>query len=90
MKKNLLFQALIKFSCGLILLGLLLFLPAGTLRYPGAWRLFGLLFIPMLLFGIVLFFKVPDLLKKRLNDKESSGVQKTVILLSAVQFLAWS
>ena len=88
MKKKLLFQAFIKFSLGLLLLGLLLFLPAGTIRYPGAWRLFALLFIPMFLFGIVLFFKAPDLLKKRLNDKESSGVQKTVILLSALEFLA--
>ena len=88
MKKKLLAQALIKFTAGLILLGVLLFLPAGTFRFPGAWRLFALLFIPMFVFGAVLLWRAPGLLKKRLNDKESSGVQKTVILSSGLEFLA--
>ena len=86
MKNKLLTDALLKFFSGLILLGLLLFLPAGTMAYAGAWRLMAILFIPMLIFGTVLFLKNPALLKKRLNDKESSSVQKTVILLSALEF----
>ncbi len=88
MKKELIRNALVKFLSGLFLMGMLLFLPAGTIRFPGAWRLTALLFIPMLIFGIVLFAKAPELLKKRLNSKESSGVQKQVILLSALEFLA--
>ncbi len=88
MKKELLRNALVKFLSGLFLMGLLLFLPAGTIRFAGAWRLIALLFVPMLIFGIVLFAKAPELLKKRLNSRESSGVQKQVILLSALEFLA--
>lgn len=88
MKKELLLSALTKFLGGLVLLGLLLFIPAGTFRFPGAWRLMAILFIPMLLFGIVLFAKAPELLKKRLNDRESSPVQKRVILFSALEFIA--
>lgn len=87
LKKELLLEACAKFFCGLLLTGLLLFLPAGSFRFPGAWRLIGLLFLPMLLFGIVLLVKAPGLLKKRLNDRESSEVQKTVVLLSALEFL---
>ena len=85
---TLLVNALIKFLSGLVILSLLLFLPAGTINFPGAWRLIALLFIPMFVFGIVLYIKSPALLEKRLNNKESSNVQKNVILLSGLEFIA--
>jgi len=83
---KLLFSALTKFLIGLGLVGLLLFLPAGSLSYPGAWRLIALLFIPMLLLGIVLYCKAPELLKKRLNAKEKEKTQRGVIGLSGLLF----
>lgn len=85
--RKLLIQAALKFFGGLLLMGILLFLPAGTVRYAGAWRLMGLLFLPMLLVGAVLLAKAPDLLRKRLNDRESEGEQRTVIGLSALEFI---
>ncbi len=88
MDGDLLRKALIRFFGGVILLGLLLFLPAGTLRYGRAWLLMGVLFIPMLGAGIVMKVKAPDLLRKRLNMKEEQGEQKTVILLSGLMFAA--
>ncbi len=84
---KLLIDALIKFISGFILLSLLLFLPAGTIRFPGAWRFMALLFIPMLALGIVLYVKEPELLKKRLSSKESSDVQKKVLAISAIEFI---
>lgn len=87
MNIKLLFSALSKFVCGILLLGILLFLPANTIYFPGAWRFIGLLFIPMFIFGIVLFIKAPKLLEKRLNSKESSNVQKKVLLFSALEFI---
>lgn len=88
MTKGLFWQAMLKFFCGLLLVGALLFLPAGTLDYWQAWLLLGVLFIPMFAAGIVMMFKSPELLKKRLNAKEEQGEQKTVILLSGLMFLA--
>ncbi|MCQ4022387.1 MULTISPECIES: isoprenylcysteine carboxylmethyltransferase family protein [unclassified Ruminococcus] len=85
--RKLIIQAVAKFLCGLLLIGVLLFLPAGTVRYAGAWRLIGLLFVPMLLVGVLLLIKAPGLLQKRLNDRESEGEQKTVIALSALEFI---
>ena len=85
---KLLLQALIKYLCGVILTGLLLFLPAGTFRYPGAWMFMGLLFLPMLILGAVLLTKAPDLLTKRLNHREKENTQKGVVGLSALAFLA--
>ena len=85
---TLLVNALIKFFSGLVILSLLLFLPAGTINFPGAWRLIALLFIPMFIFGLVLYIKSPALLEKRLNNKESSNVQKNVILLSGLELMA--
>lgn len=85
---KLLAQALIKFLSALILVGLLLFLPTGTWAYPGGWLFSGLLFIPMLIFGILLFWKAPELLKKRLNTKETQKDQVLVIILSGVLFVA--
>ena len=84
---KLLISALIKFILGLVLVGLLLFLPAGTLQYPAAWRLLGLLFVPMLLAGIVLFCKKPELLEKRLRSKEKLKEQGLVIKLSGLMFV---
>lgn len=74
--------------CGILVLGLLLFLPAGTIHYPGAQRLLALLFVPMFLMGVVLFFKAPDLLRKRLQRKEKQAAQRGVIGASALMFLA--
>ena len=80
-------NALSKFAIGLILVGLLLFLPAGTFTYFGGWLFIGLLFIPMLFLGAVLLIKAPDLLKKRLNHKEKEKTQQGVVALSALLFL---
>lgn len=85
---KLLISALTKLIAGLVLVGLLLFLPAGTLHYAGAWRFLALLFIPMLLMGVVMLCKAPDLLKKRLNGKEKQATQKGVIALSGLMFPA--
>ena len=83
---KLLCDALIKFMFGIVLLGAMLFLPAWTLNYPHAWLFLGVLFVPMLVMGIVLFFKAPELLRKRLNEKESEKTQKGVIALSGLIF----
>ena len=84
---KLLINALTKFICGLILVGLLLFLPAGTFNYPNAWLFVGILFVPMIFLGIVLFAKAPELLKKRLDTKEKESTQKGVVAFSALIFL---
>ena len=81
-------QALTKFSAGLLAFGVLLFLPAGTFRYPQGWLLTGILFVPMFAAGLVMMKKNPDLLRKRLNAKEEESEQKTVILFSGIMFLA--
>lgn len=81
-------HALLKFLCGLLLVGLLLFLPAGTLAYGGGWLFIALLFIPVLLLGAVLMLKAPALLQKRLNGREQAAAQKGVVGASAVIFLA--
>jgi protein-S-isoprenylcysteine O-methyltransferase Ste14 len=81
-------NALSKFSIGLVLVGLLLFLPAGTFAYFGGWLFIGLLFIPMLFLGVVLLLKAPELLKKRLNHKEKEKTQQGVVALSALLFVA--
>ena len=87
MDKTLLRQAMIKFFSGVLLVGLLLFLPAGTLYFRRAWLLMGILFIPMFLAGLVMLFKSPELLRRRLKAKESEGEQRTVIALSGLMFL---
>ena len=88
MKKDLLFQALTKFFLGVILLGALLFIPAGSFRYWQGWLLMGILFVPMFVAGLVLMAKNPDLLQKRLNAKEKESEQKTVVALSGLLFIA--
>ena len=87
MTRKLLIQALIKFFSGLIIVGLLLFLPAGSFKFYNAWLFIGLLFIPMFIAGIILMFVNPDLLKRRLEAKEKEKEQKGVILGSAIMFL---
>lgn len=81
-------NALSKALLGLILFGAMLFLPAWTLSYPGAWLLIALLFVPMLILGTVLAVKAPALLKKRLDHKEKQATQKGVIAFSGLLFLA--
>lgn len=85
---KLLLNALIKFIAGIVLLGLLLFLPAGTVHYYGGWLFIGLLFVPMLIMGIALFIKSPALLEKRLDGKEKEKAQKGVVALSGLMFPA--
>lgn len=87
-KLKLLFSAIIKFSFGIIFVGLLLFLPAKTFHFFNAWLFIGLLFIPMFILGIFLFIKSPELLEKRLNAKEKENTQKGVVGFSAILFLA--
>ena len=87
MDKKLLLQALTKFLFGLIIVCLLLFIPAGSINYFNGWLFIALLFIPMFIAGIVLFIKSPNLLKKRLNSKETEDEQKIVILISGIMFL---
>ncbi len=85
---KLLVNALTKYICGLLLVGLLIFLPAGTLAYPCGWLLMGLLFGPMLIAGFVMLFKSPEFLKKRLDAKEKQGTQKGVVACSGLMFIA--
>lgn len=87
MDKRLLGQALLKFTLGFFLVALLLFVPAGTLDYPNAWLLLAILFVPMFFAGLVLMVKNPDLLRRRLNARESEQEQKRVIALSGLMFL---
>jgi len=86
MNAKLLLEAIFKFLLGLIIVGLLLFLPAGSLHYLNGWIFIGILFIPMFIAGIIMFFKNPELLKSRLNAKEKEKDQKEVVLLSALMF----
>ena len=88
MTKKLFVQAIVKYLAGVVLLGLLIFLPAGTLRFPNGWLLMALLFIPMLGAGIVMMLRDPALLEKRLNAKEQQGEQKEVVLGSGLMFIA--
>lgn len=88
MSVKLFFEALIKFSLGTILVGLLIFLPAGTFSYFNGWLLMGILFLPMFLAGIVMMFKNPYLLKTRLDAKEKQNEQSLVVKLSGLMFLA--
>lgn len=81
-------QALTKVISGVILIGVLLFLPAGSFSYWNGWLLMAVLFIPMVVAGFIMMKKSPELLKKRLNAKEEQSEQKTVIVLSGLMFLA--
>lgn len=85
---KLLVEATTKFVCGLLLVGLLIFLPAGTLGFMYGWLLVGLLFGPMLVAGFVMLAKSPEFLKKRLDAKEKQGTQKGVVAFSGLMFIA--
>ena len=87
MTKELFVSAVTKFAAGVLMVALLIFLPAGTVHYPGGQLLMGVLFIPMFLAGIVMMLKNPALLRSRLNAKEKEAEQDTVIKLSGLMFL---
>ena len=87
MDKGLFIQAMTKFLGGLILVGLLLFLPSGSLHYWQAWLLIGILFVPMFIAGLVMMGRNPDLLRKRLDAREKESEQKTVVALSGLLFI---
>lgn len=86
-KIKLLLSALTKFLFGLVLVGVILFLPAGSFAFTGGWIFIGLLFIPMLILGAVLLIKAPELLEKRLDAKEKEDTQKGVVAFSGLLFL---
>ena len=81
-------EALSKFVSGLLLVGLLLFLPAGTVHYTYGWYFIALLFVPMLAVGTLMFAKAPGFLQKRLDTKEKKTTQKGVVALSGLMFVA--
>ena len=87
MSVKLFVEAITKFIFGVLIIGLLLFLPANTINYWNGWLFMGLLFIPMFIAGIVMMIKSPELLKKRLNAKEKENEQKEVIAFSGLMFL---
>lgn len=88
MTKKLCLGAIMKFLLGVALVGLLIFLPAGTFSYFNGWLLMGILFVPMFLAGMVMMFKNPDLLSRRLDAKEEAREQGLVVKLSGLMFLA--
>lgn len=88
MSKKLFFQAIVKFLLGVILVGVLVFLPAGTFNFINGWIFMGILFVPMFIAGIVMMIKNPYLLEKRLDAKEKQAEQSLVVKLSGLMFLA--
>lgn len=87
-KTKLLLTAATKAIAGCVIMGLLIFAPAGTLSYQGAWLLLGILFVPMTVMGIIMYIKSPELLRRRLASKEKRSTQQGVIKLSGVIFVA--
>ncbi|MBR4002497.1 MAG: isoprenylcysteine carboxylmethyltransferase family protein [Clostridia bacterium] len=87
MSGKLFLQAIVKFLLGVVLVGVLIFLPAGTLSFFNGWLLMGLLFIPMFFAGIVMLIKNPKLLTERLDVKEKDKKQSLVVKLSGLMFL---
>ena len=87
MRIELFIQAMVKFILGILLVGISIFLPAGTIDYTNGWIFLGILFIPVFLAGIVMIFKNPELLKKRLYAKEKQKNQDLVVKLSGLMFL---
>ena len=88
MTKKLFMQAVTKYLLGVVLVGLLIFLPAGTFSFFNGWLFMGILFIPMFFAGMVMMIKNPNLLKIRLGAKEKQEEQSIVVKLSGVMFLA--
>ena len=87
MSIKLFFHAIIKYILGVLIVGILLFIPANSFNYWNGWLFMSLLFIPMFMAGIVLMIKNPELLKKRLDVKEKESEQKVVILYSSIMFI---
>lgn len=87
MTPKLLIEAIIKYIFGILLAGILIFLPAGTFRFPNGWLLMGVLFVPIFIAGIVMTIKSPALLEKRINGKEKQKDQRIVVKLSGLMFL---
>ena len=87
MKDNVLLQAIIKFLVGFIIVWLLIFIPAGNIKFFNGWLFMGILFIPMFIAGLVMFFKNKELLRSRLNAKEKEKEQKEVVAISAIMFI---
>ncbi len=87
MSLKLFFEAIVKYMLGVILVGLLIFLPAGTLNYFGGWLLMGILFVPMFFAGVVMMIKAPNLLRTRLEAKEKLKEQSIAVKLSGLMFL---
>ncbi len=87
MSAKLFFGAIAKFLLGVVLVGVLVFLPAGSFDYFGGWLLMGILFVPMFIAGIVMILKNPELLSKRLNAKEKEKEQSLVVKLSGLMFI---
>lgn len=88
MSIKLFIQALLKFSLGVVLVGALIFLPAGTFAFLGGWLLMGILFIPMFIAGLIMMAKNPSLLESRLDAKEKEKKQNIVVKLSGLMFIA--
>lgn len=88
MKGSLILEAIIKYLMGVVLCGVMIFLPAGTWLYMEGWLFMALLFVPMLAVGVVLAIKCPDLLRSRLEAKESKRSQDIVVKLSSLIFIA--
>lgn len=88
MSVKLFFGTLFKFALGIILIGLLIFLPAGSFAFVNGWIFMGVLFIPILIAGVVMMIKNPSLLRKRLESKEKQKEQNVVVKLSGLMFLA--
>ena len=88
MKNRLALEAVAKFTLGVVLTGVLVFVPAGSLHFTNGWLFLGLLFLPMLLAGLFMLKKSPDLLKKRLDAKEKQKGQSRVVKFSGLMFLA--
>ena len=88
MTKSLFISAIAKFLLGVVLVGLLIFLPAGTFAYTNGWIFMGILFVPMFLAGLVMMAKNPNLLKSRLKAKEKEREQSLIVKLSGLMFLA--
>lgn len=87
MNIKLFFEAILKFSLGVLLVGLLIFVPAGTINFFNGWLFMLVLFVPMFIAGIVMMIKSPNLLKSRLNAKEKEKEQKNIVAISGLMFL---
>ncbi len=87
MRFKLFIEAIVKYILGLLIVGFLLFIP-GTLKYKQGWVLMAILFIPMFIAGIVMIIKNPELLRRRLNNKEKNKEQKVVIIISGIMFIS--